>query len=288
MKIEMVWKNFKRYSVITIAAFLYAIAVSLFTDPNEIAPGGITGLAIILSRLTLIETGTWILLLNIPILFVGAYKFGIQFIASTSYAIVMISFFSNRLACLVPATKDLLLASLAGGGLIAVSVGMILKCHATTGGTDILVKLLRGKYPFIKTGMLFLVIDVIIILLSAFVFRDIEKAMYAGISVGITAKLLDFVLYGSDEARIHFIISDKTAQISECLLREQEVGVTFLEAQGAYSESYNRMIMCVTKKQESPYVEEIVKKIDQTAFMIVSSATEIFGEGYKSFYSPKL
>lgn len=276
------------YATITAAAFVYSAAVSLFLDPNSLAPGGVTGIAIILNRLLAVSTGTWIFLLNIPILLVGMWKFGWRFILSTIYCIGLISVFTNLLASVEPVTGDPLLAALAGGSLMAVSLGFIFKAGATSGGTDIVVKLLRLSFPHLKTGFLFLVLDATVVAASAFVFQNIDTALYAGLVVVINSVLLDLVLYGRDGAKMMFIISDSYEKIAERMLEEMDIGVTYISGSGAYSGRDKKVIMCVMKKHQSPMAEEIVRQEDPDSFMIVTGATEIFGEGYKNIFSQKL
>ena len=282
--LQMLWD----YVMITVASFVYAVSVSLFLDPNSLAPGGITGIAIILNRLFGIETGTWMLLINIPILLIGIWKFGLRFILSTIYCTAMTSLFTNLLTPVGAVTTDPLLASLTGSALMAVSMGWVFKAGSTTGGTDIIIKLLRLKFPYLKTGALFFLTDVVIVIASAFVFRNIDKALYAGIVVIITSVVLDVVLYGRDEAKLIYIISDHAEKIAGRLLEELDIGVTYVQGSGAYSGKEKSVIMCAMKKNISPKAEEIVKEEDPLAFMIVTSATEIFGEGYKSYFSEKL
>lgn len=280
-------QRFLDYIIILAASFLYAVGVSLFIDPNNLAPGGVTGIAIILSRMIPLETGSLILIVNIPIIFLGMYKFGTRFIISTIFAIIMTSFFTNLLAPFGPVTNDILLAALAGSVLIAVSVGTIFKRGATTGGTDIIIKCFRLKFPHLKTGRLFFIMDAIVVIISAFVFRDIDSALYAGIAVVVTSLVMDVVLYGRDGAKLIYIISDFSAQMTDRILAELDIGVTHLKGTGAYSMKDKQIIMCVVRKPLAPRVEEIVKEEDADAFMIVTSATEIFGEGYKSYFSEK-
>lgn len=282
--LQMLWD----YVMITVASFVYAVSVSMFLDPNSLAPGGITGIAIILNRLFGIETGTWMLLINIPILLIGIWKFGLRFILSTIYCTAMTSLFTNLLTPVGAVTTDPLLASLTGSALMAVSMGWVFKAGSTTGGTDIIIKLLRLKFPYLKTGALFFLTDVVIVIASAFVFRNVDKALYAGIVVIITSVVLDVVLYGRDEAKLIYIISDHAQKIAGRLLEELDIGVTYVQGSGAYSGKEKSVIMCAMKKNISPKAEEIVKEEDPLAFMIVTSATEIFGEGYKSYFSEKL
>lgn len=276
------------YLLMTAACFCYALGVSLFLDPNNLAPGGVTGIAIILNRLFSISTGSLFLVLNIPILVLGMWKFGYHFILSTVYCTFLVSFFTDMLGSIGAVTSDPLLASIAGAVLLAVGLGGVFKAGSTTGGTDIIIKLLRLKFPHMKTGALFLLTDAVIVTASAFVFKDIDSAMYAGITVFLTSFLLDLVLYGRDGAKLIYIISDDAEKITGRLLEELDIGVTYVKGQGAYSGKDKKVIMCVMKKQVAPRAEEIVKNEDAEAFMIVTSATEIFGEGYKSYFSEKL
>ena len=281
-------QHIKDYVIITIACVFYGLSISQFLDPNDIAPGGVSGLSMIINRIIDIEVGTIILMINIPILLLGLYKFGFKFLVSTIYATFMGSVFTNMLAVYPPVTKDPLLATICGSALASVSIGFIFKCGATTGGTDIIVKVLRLKFPHLKTGRLFLMCDLVVVLLSAFVFEDTDSALYAVIGVFLMSVVFDLVLYGADGAKLIYIISDEWKAISTRLLMELDVGVTYLEGEGAYSNEKKRVIMCVVRKQIAPQVEEVVKEEDAGAFMIVSSAAEIYGEGYKNIYSEKI
>ncbi|MDE7340206.1 MAG: YitT family protein [Lachnospiraceae bacterium] len=280
-------KIVRNYVMITLMALLNAAAISLFIDPHDLAPGGVTGIAVIISRVLSVETGTLIFALNVPILIFAIWQFGLHFAVSTIYATVLISVFTNLLAPFGPATDDILLAVLAGGVLYAVSIGLIMKAGATTGGMDIIVKWLRVKLPYLKTGVLFFITDAIIISVSGIVFRNLDVALYAGIIAVVNSFVLDFVLYGKDEAKLQYIISDKADTITDRLLKELDIGVTQIEGRGAFSKKEKKVLMCVVKKPVSPRVEDIVKEEDAEAFMVITSATEIFGEGYKSYFADR-
>lgn len=285
-------KSLKRrltdYLIITVASAIYAVSVSLFLDPNSLAPGGVTGISIILNRITGVETGTWMFAVNIPILVLGMWKFGWKFILSTMYCTLITSFFTNLLSPFGAVTGDPLLATLAGGALMAVGLGLIFKAGATSGGTDIIIKVLRIKFPQLKTSALFLITDAVIVAASAFVFKNLDTAMYAGLVVLVNSFLLDVVLYGRDEAKMLFIISDRPENIVRRVLEDLDIGATYLSGSGAYSGKDKKVILCVVKKHIFPKAEEIVREEDPDAFMIVTSATEIYGEGYKNIFSQKL
>jgi uncharacterized membrane-anchored protein YitT (DUF2179 family) len=283
-------KRVTEYIIITFAAALYGAATALLVDPNNIAPGGITGLAIVMNRLVNIGTGTWFALMNIPILIVAIWKFGIRFTISTIYATSVISwstdFFSKHFSQFV--IHDIILGVTIGSAMSAVAMGLIFKNHATSGGTDVIIKLLRLKYPHIKTGMLYILTDVIVLIIAGIVFQNISDALYSFISVMVTSTVLDYVLYGKDGAKLLYIISDHPDIITARLLEELDIGVTHVFAQGAYSGDKKKVIMCAIKKRLSPLAEDIVRDEDPNAFMIVSSASEIFGEGYKSYFDERM
>lgn len=278
----------KKYIIITAASAVYAVAVSLFIDPNNMAPGGVTGISIVLNRVLPVSTGTLILFLNIPILVFAIWQFGLKFTLSTIYATVLISIFTNILSSCRAATYDRLLAAVAGGILTAVSVGVIFKAGATTGGMDIIVKALRIRLPHLKTGNLFFIADAIVVTISGIVFGDIDAALYAAILVSCTSFALDVVLYGRDEAKLLYIISNQHDRITKRILEELHIGTTLINAHGAYSGNEKQVIMCAMKKTVYPRVEKIVKEEDADSFMIITSASEIFGEGYKSYFSERI
>lgn len=278
----------KDYLVITVASAIYAVAVSFFLDPNSLAPGGVTGIAIIMNRITGLETGTWMFIINIPILLLGMWKFGWRFVLSTLYCTAVVSFVTNLLAPVGALTRDPLLASLVGASLMALSMGLIFKAGATSGGTDIIIKLLRLRFPHLKTGVLFLMTDAVIVTASAFVFADIDTALYAGLVVFVNSVLIDVVLYGRDGAKMFFVISDHHEAIGKRILEDLDIGSTYIYGSGAYSGKEKKVIMCVVKKQLSPKLEVVVREEDPKAFTIITSATEIYGEGYKSIFSQKL
>lgn len=278
----------KKYVVITIGAVIYSAGIGWLLDPNDLAPGGVSGISIILSRIIPIETGTIILLFNIPILAVGLKKFGMKFLSSTIYAVLLVTAFTNYFETRKVIVTDTLLASLFGGALCGFGMAVIFRQNSTTGGIDIIVKLLRMKYPYLKTGTLFLIMDAIVVVMAGLFFGKIESALYAAIAGFVNTRTMDFVLYGSDEARLFYIIGDHTRKIADKLMKELEVGVTFLEGRGAYYNTQKEVILCACPKKLAPKVLECVKEIDRNAFMLACNANEIYGEGYKSYDSERL
>ena len=275
----------KNILMIMVASLIYAVGISCFLDPNQLAPGGITGIAVILNRLVNIETGTLYFWLNVPIVLFGIKKFGLRFMAKTTFAIIMVSVFTNILSPVGALTTDLLTAGAAGGILIALGIGLIFKAGATTGGTDIIVKALRQKYRHLKTGFIFLCSDIIIVSISGIVFRDLNIVFYALVTVIISGKALDYVLYGGDEAKMIYVMTERPEEIGNRLMNELEVGITYLQGKGGWKDTEKLVVFTVVPKRLGPQVEEIVKREDPDAFMIISSANEIYGEGYKDFFA---
>ena len=285
---EKAVKNLKNYVILTAAAVIYAVAISLFLDPNNIAPGGVTGISILVNRFTKIPTGTVNMMINIPIVLLGFWRFGWRFICSTMYVLALITIFINSLAVYGAVTDDLLIAAVLGGALIGVALALVFKAGATTGGIDIIVKVVRTKRRHIKTNILFLAFDSMVILASWMVFQDLTVAFYAGIAVITDSIVMDKILYGSDEAKMIFVICDKPEQVKQRLFGELDLTATIIPAKGAYTNAPKQMLMIVTRKHVYPKLEEVVKDEDASAFMIVSSASEIFGEGYKDITREKI
>ena len=279
-----------KYVRITLASLLYAIAMALFLDPLNLAPGGFSGISIILNRFVHIGIGTWFMILNVPVLILAVWKFGMQLTVSTIYSTVMTSLFTNLVAQYfgVYASTDMILGIVFGSLLVAVAMGVTFLSGATTGGSDIIVKVLREKFPHIKTGRIFLIQDVLVIICAGIALQDIKVTLYSLISVWIMDSLLDVVLYGRDGAKLIYIISDKPQAIADRVLAELDIGATFLTGKGAYTGSDKNVIMCVTRKDVYPRAEQIVREEDPQAFLIVTSATEIFGEGYKSYFDERI
>lgn len=274
--------KYREIGWIIIGTILYAFGISVFLDPNEIAPGGFIGISVILSHTIGLYTGTWYLLLNIPVILLGRRAFGNKFIVKTAFVIILNSMLTNMFGKIDAITDDLFLASVAGSLLIGTGLGFILKTGATTGGVDIIIRFIRIKHPELKISTLFVIIDTIIVTVSGIVFKDFNIAMFAFITAVLNGRVMDYILYGSDEARLVYIISDVPEKVLKRVLSEMQAGATLLSGQGAYSNKNKKIIMCVVKKRKSILLQTIVKEEDKNAFIIITSANEIYGEGYKN------
>lgn len=271
--------------LLALGALLYSAGVSLFLDPNSVVSGGVTGISIMLSRFLPLKVGTLVLLFNVPLLILGFLKLGKAFFAKTITAVLFASGMMNFLERFEPLTKDLVLAALAGGTLLGAGIGIVFRAGGTTGGTDIVVRLIKLKYKHIKTGRIFLALDGVIVLASGLVFGDWDFALYGMMELVVDMYVLDLVLYGRDEAMMVFIVSHREEEIMKHLLSDIDVGASFLKGTGGYTGTDERIILCAMKKNQFPKVQDIVKNTDESAFMIVTSASEIFGKGFKGYQS---
>ena len=283
----------KNYTLLTVGAFIYAFGIAVFLDPNHLAPGGVSGISIILNSFIPIGTGIWIFVINIPLMILGLIVFEFSFLMGTLYATAFSSAIIEVIARvfphLIPDMHDhLVIAAVAGGALVALGIGLVFRGGGSTGGFDIVVKLLRRKFRHMKTGVLYLALDMTVITLSAIAFHDILVALYAVVTVFTNSTVLDMVLYGKDNAKMVYIITDAPEAVSDRLMKEVETGVTMLHGEGAYTKKDKKVLMCVLHDQQYPMLRDIVKQEDKHAFLIVTKATEIFGEGYKNHYAEEL
>lgn len=280
----------KKYAMMTVGALLYASGVALFLAPNNLASGGISGISIIIVNfIHIIPIGFWVLLLNIPIMALGIWKLGWRILVPTVYSVAISSTMMSVLEAYAPAvTNNPVLACVGGAALAACGVGLVFRGGGTTGGTDIIVKLLRLRFRHVSTGAIFLFVDGLVVLTSGIVFGDVDKALFAGIAVFIQTMVLNTVLYGSDEARMVYIISKRDSVIAHRLLKELDAGATYLYGNGVYSGDDKKVLMCVLRMRMLPQAREIVREEDTNAFMIVTKATSVFGEGFKSYNEDEL
>ena len=279
----------KQYALITLGCTLFALGLTLFLDANKLASGGVMGIAIILSNITPFDmTGVWILILNIPLIILGAVSFGRYFVISTMYSTVVSSalteLFNFLFKNFLPLTPDPLIAGVLGGLVAGIGIGIVYRVGSTTGGTDILVKVLRKKFRYIKTGIISLGIDTVIVCAAFITFdRNVELTFYTSVSIVVMSLAINWVIYGTESAKLMYIITDgeHAPKICEKILNELEVGATYIDGEGAYTGGERRIIMCAIKKIHYPKLCDYIHEIDPRAFTIVTSAKEIYGEGYK-------
>lgn len=292
-KKKIVLNIIKQYAIITLGCIIYSAGIALFIEPARLSSGGITGISIIVHHyIPAVEQGIWLIIFNVPMLILGLIFFGWKFIVSTGYATVLSAllmtlwktiFGANGLDILPFAGSDLIINAVIGGVLFGIGMGLIFRMGASTAGTDVIVKLLRRKFRHLKTGMISFCTDIIIVMGSLFIKADLQTLFYTALSTVVFTLTFDWVLYGGNSAKLVYIITDKVKYetIIDRLLKEVDTGATVIDAEGAYTKEDKIMLMCVVKSFTYPRLRDVVKEEDKNAFMIVSSAKEIYGEGYK-------
>lgn len=266
----------------TIGALLYAVAVNLFTAPNDIAAGGATGIATVINYLTDIPIGTLILLINLPLFILSIIFIGGSFTVRTVIATTLMSLAVDALSFIKGYAGDKFLCSAFGGILTGIGMAMVFLRGGTTGGTDILGRLLRMKWRHISVGTMILIIDIIVIALAGVVYRSVENVLYAVIVIYVSTKVIDGAVYGLDTGKSFFIVSDKSREIALRITKEMGRGVTIFIGRGFYSGDEKEIINCCVRRNEAAILRDIVKSTDALAFVTVSNIGEILGEGFKS------
>ena len=272
-------KEIRQYALMMIGLLACGLAYRLFLIPNEVAPGGFTGVGQLLNSLLGWSVGWVTLALNIPLFLLSARSLGLDFGVRSLVATFGVSFLLDYLP--VPAaTDDRLLATVFGGVLGGVGFGLILRGNATTGGTDMLAKLVHDRFPMIKVSVVLFAVDALVILASALVF-DATAAMFALIASFLMSKMVDVVLEGMNAAKAYFIISEKSEVIARRIMDELERGVTALDGRGMYSGADKHVLLCVISRMESVRLRNIVAEEDDRAFVIATDVREALGEGFR-------
>jgi len=277
----MVAKLIFEIAGVTLGVFLTALGLDMFLIPNKIAAGGVSGIATVLHYLVHVPVGATMLLLNIPLFIMGIYRLGLKFGFRSLYGTISLSFFIDALAPFLPVlTHDPLLASLFGGVLVGLGLGIVFKYRGTTGGTDLAAAVLR-TYTGANVGQLLFMVDAVVVLAAGFAFNSWELAMYAMITIFVTAWLIDLVQEGFSYAKAFFIISLQSDKIAGAVLNEMDRGATVLRGKGAYSGAERDILLVVVNRAEVTRLKDLVRSIDSRAFVILTDAHEVLGEGFK-------
>lgn len=273
------------FLVITLASAAYALGFVWCYAPNGIAFGGITGVAQIINHLVpALPIGVTVIVLNIPLFLLGWKLIGGHLLISSLYAMFISSVFIDVLTPVYDwQPMDPMLACIFGGVLMGLSLGLVFQQGATTGGTDLIARLLKLKLTWLPMGRLLMGIDLAVILTVAAVFGTLKAAMYGLVALYICSIVMDAVLYGMDNAKVAYIISDKNKEISDILVRDLDRGVTILHGQGAYTGTEKDVLMCAFKQREITAIKAAVKEVDPAAFLIVCDAHEVLGEGFRDY-----
>ncbi len=280
------FKFIVEYIGITIGTVIMAISINMFLDPNTIAPGGVTGLAIVIKKVTngLIPIDITNLAINIPLFIFGVLVLGKSLGTRTLYATFALSIFIRFIPNSI-ATGDMLLAAVFGGVLMGIGLGIVFKAGGTTGGTDLAGAILNRIFPALTVTAHMMIIDMTVVIASGIVGRNVETPLYSVITLYIVVKVIDIILDGFSYAKGFFIISSKPDEIGKTIFNEIDRGVTVLKGKGMYTGSDRDVLLCVINRAQVTKLKKIIHSIDNTAFVMVTDIHEVLGEGFKEITS---
>lgn len=281
---ESIKKNWYRYVVeyigITIGTIIMALSLNLFLEPNTIAPGGVTGLAIVIKKIAGIDVDITNLAINIPLFIFGLAALGKAFGAKTLYGTFALSFFI-RILPNENLVNELLLAVVFGGVLMGIGLGIVFRFGGTTGGTDLAGAILNKYFPGFSTATFMMGIDLCVVAIAGIVDKKLETSLYSIIALYIIVKVIDLILEGLGYAKAFFIISQYPDKIGNTILETLNRGVTVLKGRGMYTGKDRDVLLCVVNRSQVTKLKEIVHEIDKNAFVMVADIYEVLGEGFK-------
>jgi uncharacterized membrane-anchored protein YitT (DUF2179 family) len=279
-------KKFKivfEYLGITIGCIFMAISLNAFTVPNKIAPGGVSGLSTVIFYITKIPVGITMLALNIPLFILGIKTLGKGVGIKTLYGTIALSIFVDYILIIPTFTADLLLASVYGGIILGLGLGIVFRFGGTTGGTDLAAAIVNKYILGFTLGTILMVIDFFVVLIAGLVFKQAEISLYSLISLFISIKVMDFVQEGLGYAKAFFIISNHPEEISKVVIEELDRSVTSLSGQGMYTKENREVLLCVVHRAQVNRLKELVHGVDSKAFVILTEVREVLGEGFKDY-----
>jgi uncharacterized membrane-anchored protein YitT (DUF2179 family) len=268
-----------RILLITLGAALMAVGLEIFLVPNNVIDGGITGISIMLSYITGWKLGIFLFILNVPFFFLGYKQIGKTFAFSTLYGIIILSITTTLLHPVPAFTQDILLASVFGGIILGIGVGIVIRYGGSLDGTEILAILFNNKLPF-SVGEIIMFFNLFILGSAGFVFTW-DRAMYSLIAYFVAYKTIDITITGLDESKSVWIISDNSKEIGDAIMNRLGRGVTYMNGEGAFSGEDKKVIFCIINRLEEAKLKEIVTEYDDSAFLAVADIAEVRGGRFK-------
>ena len=269
--------------IILAASAIYSLGVHCFISSNNIAPGGVTGIAIIVSEVVPIKVGTLIFAFNVPLMILGFIFLNKKTMIKTVISVTAITVFTDVFGEFVPTYSaeggNGIMAALFGGALMGIGLGLNYQREGTSGGTDIIIKMIQRRSPDLKIGVITAVLDIFVVGLGMLVYRDINVVLFAVVAIFVQSKFIDFLVYGTQESRFLMIFSEHSKEIARKLLTQNR-GVTLFKGEGAYSGTERQVIVTAVHRTAYSKVKRTVREIDPKAFVITTSAGEVFGEGF--------
>lgn len=275
--------DYSKYIHILAGAAITGFSFAVFSNPNKIVGGGVTGVATVLYYAIHVPSGVTIALLNLLLLGISFKKIGGQFVKDTLIGSLALAFFSELFSCVPSLTNNLFLAAFFGAILFGIGAGMVLSAGGTTGGTDVLARLFQLYAPHLKIGTLVYIVDFCVILASLFIFEDMNLVLFGIMSILIQAGVTDHYIHKLNASKMLFIITEHGEALSAELLRKTNRGVTMLETRGAYTMNQYAMLLCVLKEKEIRQYEDCIREADPKAFVIYVESQQILGNGFRIY-----
>ena len=266
---------------ITFGAILMGAALSVFLIPFKITSGGVSGIATVIHYITGVRTSILILAVNIPIFLIGLVCFNFRFLVRSLYGMFVLSAATDIMSLIYIPINDSLLACVFGGAIMGIGVSFVIRSGGTTGGTDILVLVIRKFKPELSVGQLFLLLDGVVVAIAGIVFSSWETILYSVAAILISSYVTDTAIEGLKFARLVYIISDKNIEITSKIYAEMDRGVTGINSVSMYTGRSGRVLMCAIRKNELTTLKKLVYSVDENAFVIISDAKEVMGNGFE-------
>ena len=283
------WNKYKWIVATIMGSAVFALGFSLFLQPNDMNPGGISGLAMVaVELLGFGTTGIFSILINLPLFILGGMKIGKRFFVGSLIGMLLSSVLIDAFAAIPFAQTEPLVAALYGGVLCGLGLGVVFMCGTSTGGSDILVRLLKLKYRNVPIGQISMYFDAFVVIVTGLVFHDVTKALYTGITVFICGKVVDAVVYRFDYSKVALIISSEHVAIAEAIARKLDRGATYLKGEGSYTRADVKVVLTAVKKQQVAELKELIMEIDPKAFVIVQEAHQVLGDGFSHYTKDSL
>ena len=281
MKIN--FKNFIKESIgMIVGCILISVALNMFFSPHTIAPGGLSGLSVVLSKVSGLSVSAIMLIMGIPLIFFSIKILGTKNAIKTLIGMLLLSSCISLTSSLsqVSVTDDVLLAAITGAILLGLGLGVVFSVDGSTGGTDLIALMINKAIPSIPLSKCLVCIDGLVVMSSGIVNKNLETALYSAISLYVIVKMIDFIISGFDYSKCFIIITNEEEKLKEAIVNDIKRGITILDGRGGYTDSSKSVLIVAVNKKQEVHMKKLIKNVDKNAFIIVSKAHEVFGEGF--------
>ena len=286
---KAVWHKISWVLWTAVGSAIFAFGFAVFLLPHDMNAGGISGLAqVIVEIIDFGSVGTLSILINLPLFVLGGIKIGKRFFVGSLLGMLLSSVLIDVFVMLPVMDMEPLICVLYGGVLCGLGLGVVFVSGTSTGGSDILIRLLKLKYRNVPIGQISMCFDAAVVVLTGLIFRDVSKALYTGIAVFVTSQVVDAVVYRFDYSKVALIISKEYEAIAQAIGRELYRGATFLHGEGTYSHNQTKVVLTAVKKQQLAELKEIVIRLDPNAFIILQEAHQVLGDGFSRYSKESL